>query len=319
MQPVLLVLGIIHLVDDGRVLASLSGPPECWSDLVCPPDYPVCGHGGGPHLCGCSDDIDCRYSPCAEAELFQFCDCLFLRDNLFCDMESHQCKYHPGWVLLKGIYIYTDSCQGCSPDSEAVTVKLRGQKNADFPYGVECTTKPLNHAGSSDFTNRSTAVFNGKDKNGNDDEEEKKMLGSCLDARLNAQLSDGGILEWRGDGKLFPRQKMGVCAEWLDITSFAYTCDLYPIGAEHSASAFPEWVLHKCTRLGYETSCPVGSPIATTSSTATTSTSTAAPTPPPSVDPWYEQPGSVAALVVGIAVGLLFLKLLEWCLRTRAR
>jgi len=33
--------------------------PGCPDDSLCPSNYPICGHGGGPHLCGCSADADC--------------------------------------------------------------------------------------------------------------------------------------------------------------------------------------------------------------------------------------------------------------------
>ena len=50
--------------------------PGCPDDSLCPSNYPICGHGGGPHLCGCSADKDC-----AEDEL--------------CDTNSHECFPKP--------------------------------------------------------------------------------------------------------------------------------------------------------------------------------------------------------------------------------
>ena len=50
--------------------------PGCPDDSLCPSNYPICGHGGGPHLCGCSADEDC-----GEEEL--------------CDTNSHECFPKP--------------------------------------------------------------------------------------------------------------------------------------------------------------------------------------------------------------------------------
>jgi len=50
--------------------------PGCPDDSLCPSSYPICGHGGGPHLCGCNANEDC-----AEDEL--------------CNTGSHECIPKP--------------------------------------------------------------------------------------------------------------------------------------------------------------------------------------------------------------------------------
>jgi len=50
--------------------------PGCADDSQCPDNYPICGHGGGVHLCGCDNDIDCN-------------------EDQICDQDSHQCIPKP--------------------------------------------------------------------------------------------------------------------------------------------------------------------------------------------------------------------------------
>jgi len=43
---------------------------------LCPDSYPICGHGGGPHLCGCNADEDCK-------------------DDELCNVNDHFCYPKP--------------------------------------------------------------------------------------------------------------------------------------------------------------------------------------------------------------------------------
>jgi len=50
--------------------------PGCPDDSLCPANYPICGHGGGAHLCGCNADRDCA------------------ADQL-CNVNTHECFPKP--------------------------------------------------------------------------------------------------------------------------------------------------------------------------------------------------------------------------------
>jgi len=194
----------------------------------CPDKYPICGHGGGEHLCGCDSDADCANTI-----------------NPICSVDSHECTAKPGKVLVDSIKIYTESCNGCSAADEGVVVNLLGEKNGEHLDGVPCHTNRMDHAGSTDFGTGSTE-FNGR-VNGHEDQAEKNMMGGCYEGPLNSQLN-GGSISWEGEGTWAPKASSGVCVDWRDEAAFAWACDL--------ASSGSGWNLVNCAAVGTATSCP---------------------------------------------------------------
>ena len=86
-----------------------------------------------------------------------------------------------GKVLLQSFSIETESCTGCSEESEGVKLELIGEKRPGFLDGFPCTSSsslPLNHAGDDDFQSGSVAFFDGHS------EEERTMMGSCFGVRF---------------------------------------------------------------------------------------------------------------------------------------
>jgi len=200
-------------------------------NINCPVTHPVCGHGGGAHLCGCDSDADCDSSRpiCTE----------------------HACHAPPGKVLIDSIKVYTASCDGCSPAAEGVKVELVGETNGASPTGVVCNSNAMDHAGSTDFGSGS-AEFNGR-INGQEDQAEKNMMGGCYEGPLNAQIN-GGWISWEGEGTWQPEPSQGVCVDWRDKDSFVFACDLSPYASG------TQWDLVNCNKVGtdpyYDTSCP---------------------------------------------------------------
>ena len=82
---------------------------------------------------------------------------------------------------MDSIKIYTATCNGCSAASEGVVIRLLGQKNGNYLDGVPCQSKTLDHKCTTDFGSDS-AVFDGRII-GQEDEEEKDMMGSCFEVR----------------------------------------------------------------------------------------------------------------------------------------
>jgi len=148
--------------------------------------------------------------------------------------------------LLDSIKIYTDSCTDCSSTEEGVVIRLLGEKNGDYLTGVPCQTNVLDHKSSTDFDSGST-VFDGR-IDGSLDEEEERMMGSCFEAALNSQLTDGGNVTWSGAGTWSPQTTGGVCVDWRDAVAFAWSCDLTANGAV--------WDITNCHSLLPDTTCP---------------------------------------------------------------
>lgn len=127
---------------------------------------------------------------------------------------------------------------------------LLGQANGDYPTGVPCETNTLDHSGEIDFDNGS-AEFTSF---GTESQEDTTMMGTCFQGALNAELVDGGSVEWKGEGTWSPKLGGGVCVDWRDDASFAWTCDLVEKSGE------PTWELKNCARVGtapnYESVCP---------------------------------------------------------------
>ena len=85
-----------------------------------------------------------------------------------------RCRPTSGKVLLNSVTIKTESCTGCSQESEGVVVRLVGQRDKENPNGYKCTTAPLNHQDQEDFTGGGgVARFSG------DTREEERMMGGC--------------------------------------------------------------------------------------------------------------------------------------------
>jgi len=147
---------------------------------------------------------------------------------------------------VESIKVFTSGCTGCSASNEGVTVELLGEKNANFFDGVPCSTRVLDHKATTDFASSGSAVFDGK-KNGHEDEGERTMMGTCYEAALNAQLSNGGSITWEGEGTWTPQASGGVCVDWQDAASFAWACDITGSG--------PSYTLTNCVSLAPATSC----------------------------------------------------------------
>lgn len=76
--------------------------PGCPDDSLCPSNYPVCGHGGGPHLCGCSEDMDCA-------------------GDEICNIGTHECNPRPIDV-------------GCDGDNTNCLIDMCDEPN--WPYNT---------------------------------------------------------------------------------------------------------------------------------------------------------------------------------------
>ena len=79
-------------------------------------------------------------------------------------------------------------CSDCS--TEGVTLTLLGETNADAPDGVPCSTKTLDHSGTTDYdgSNGSAARFDGT-LNGAENDAERTMMGGCYQVGLNHKQS----------------------------------------------------------------------------------------------------------------------------------
>ena len=93
--------------------------------------------------------------------------------------QDHICGAPPGKVLIQSITVRTKTgCSDCS--KEGVTLSLRGEKNANAVDGVPCSTKTLDHSGTTDYdgSNGSAARFDGT-LNGAENDAERTMMGGC--------------------------------------------------------------------------------------------------------------------------------------------
>ena len=99
--------------------------------------------------------------------------------------QDHICHYPPGKVLIESISIRTQTgCSDCS--KEGVTLSLLGEKNGQYPNGVPCATRTLDHAGSTDFDG-GKARFDGT-LGGAEDDAEKSMMGGCYQVHLHFRV-----------------------------------------------------------------------------------------------------------------------------------
>jgi len=132
--------------------------------------------------------------------------------------SQRKCRVAAGKVLLGSFTIKTESCTGCSENTEGVLLTLQGERTVDFESGYPCNTAPripLNHADVDDFKSGGVARFDGTSAN------EQSMMGDCFKAPLNA-LVRGGTLTWVGEGVWTPSS---ICVDWQS-TNYAYKCEL---------------------------------------------------------------------------------------------
>jgi len=199
--------------------------PGCANDSVCPHTYPICGHGGAEHRCGCTSDDDCANVPGVYK----------------CNITTHQCKAEQGQEILDSIKIYSTSCSGCS--SEGVQITLLGKKQGNYLDGIPCTTHTLDHIGTIDFAAGNT-VFDGR-KNGKEDSEEIKMMGECYQAGLNGDIT-GGNVTWMGTGTWSSNGQ--ICLDWKNDQEWVDICNLTGAG--------PVWTLTGCEKKPVVFECP---------------------------------------------------------------
>jgi len=193
----------------------------CSSDANCPnPSYPRCGGGGGPNLCGCTEDGDCR-------------------SGYSCDVTNNKCRAPPGKVLVQSIKLYTDLCTGCT--SEGAIVFLLGERTIDYQQGEPCQTQVMDLEDTLEFVPEGDHSFS-----------QDTMLGSCYEAPLNSQLINGGNVTWMGEGVWTPVGTSGICVDWSEPSAWAWSCDLVgpPSGAQGTV-----WQLNGCD-IVFSTSCP---------------------------------------------------------------
>ena len=65
-------------------------------------------------------------------------------------------------------------------------MSLLGEKNGQYPNGVPCATRTLDHAGSTDFDG-GKARFDGT-LGGAEDDAEKSMMGGCYQVHLCSEF-----------------------------------------------------------------------------------------------------------------------------------
>ena len=133
---------------------------------------------------------------------------------------------------------------------------LYGQKTSD---PNTCQTGILDHANDFDFSG-GRKVFDGRKDDGQKDENEISMLGSCYEVKeyprilfqasqapLNAQL-EGGLILWESSGTWKPHPRNGVCVSWRHLQSLAVACDIVRVGV--GEPHFPQtWKLVDCGQL----------------------------------------------------------------------
>ena len=103
--------------------------------------------------------------------------------------QDHICEYPPGKVLIESITVRTKTgCSDCS--KEGVTLSLLGEKNSHYLDGVPCSTRTLDHSGTTDYdgSNGSSARFDGT-LGGTENDAERTMMGGCYQVGSNNTTS----------------------------------------------------------------------------------------------------------------------------------
>ena len=88
-------------------------------------------------------------------------------------------------VLSDTIAIYSHSCIKCDQNLERLQLKLYGQNMTSGPN--TCDTGTLDHKNDFDF-NGGRKVFDGRKDDGQKDENEISMLGSCYEVKKYSRI-----------------------------------------------------------------------------------------------------------------------------------
>jgi hypothetical protein len=168
-------------------------------------------------------------------------------------------------VLLASVKLYTESCSDCS--TEGAEVLLRGERSIDYRHGaaslilsrhgIPCLTGTLDLPGTTEYASTSSFDFTEERPLGDCFQVKKatQSLNSCAaQGALNARLTDGGLITWKGSGEWSPRLSHGICVDWLSDSAFAWTCSLKgPVSGGPGA----QWTLASCgINPAFSVACP---------------------------------------------------------------
>jgi len=114
--------------------------PGCPADDLCPSKYPICGHGGGIHVCGCNTDEDCGQDMICNSNEHKCypkpingCE----NDNANC--PSEMCD-EPNWPYTTCTYCDGQNCRyGCPDNSKCPSNKPICGANGQ-PHRCGCNT-----------------------------------------------------------------------------------------------------------------------------------------------------------------------------------
>ena len=88
-------------------------------------------------------------------------------------------RHGAGKVLLHSINIKTESCDGCSQDSEGARLRLMGEVVGEALPGYPCFTNILDTELVTDYSPGSVASFDAKLDDDTEDTTERRSMGSC--------------------------------------------------------------------------------------------------------------------------------------------
>jgi len=210
--------------------------PGCSADGWCPDEYPICGHGGAAHRCGCNADVDCAG----------------LGGTFICDVENHHCKEGCSDDSDCNIddskcdienYPYT-TCFYCNASNCVPGCSATQPEGSNCPTGWTCDNhrceapdgyvklesikvSGVSGYGSLNLTgveSANTATCNTPQLSGNGEFTGNGQLGDymqngCYLAPLNGNVTKGSVTggSWNG-GKL--------CIDWNDKSYFVVNCDI---------------------------------------------------------------------------------------------
>ena len=83
-------------------------------------------------------------------------------------------------VLVDSVTIFSDGCVDCDPNREILSLWLYGQNTSELNM---CQTSILDHVNVSDFVEGGIKVFDGRTTDGQEDEAEISLLGSCFEVK----------------------------------------------------------------------------------------------------------------------------------------
>ena len=125
--------------------------------------------------------------------------------------------------------MYTSDCIGCT--TEGAIIRLLGERNFDYMMGTPCTTNVLDLPGSQEYGSDTSFEFEDRDQLGACFQVDvdpmlrhpgKMVNNTCLQAALNARLTDGGTVTWTGTGDWSPGAISSlltdpmICVDWMD-------------------------------------------------------------------------------------------------------